>query len=278
MPPFTPSKALPRSPALLTYISGDITDKIAIKLLQFLPAITSTSTIHDNACGTGAITKAILSSSPPPGYHLYATDINPAMISSLQAEASAHAWPLSASVMPAQQLDFDNDVFSHSVNSFVIHLVEQDAQAVQHVCRTLKPGGAALFSIWRDPILARVARAAHRETRGGGEALPALKRGDFDEEALRRLLGGSEFGAEGLRWSQVREDMVVEDLRQWVTAAWSLLGQTGRGWLEEDEGNWEKAVEVMLQTVEEWEGYEKLADGSVKLSMVADVVVAVKPQ
>jgi ubiquinone/menaquinone biosynthesis C-methylase UbiE len=277
MSSIVPRNVLPRSASLVTYISGDITEKIAVKLLRLLPPIDAGSSIHDNACGSGAITKAIMSSVLPPGCKLYATDINPAMVSELQAEASAKGWPVIVEIMAAQRLNFANEAFSHSINSFSIHLIEEDDEVMKQVHRTLKPGGVALFSIWRYPILARAVLAAHYATRPAGTPpLPALERANFGVEALRQLLKSSNFGSDTLTWSEVEEFMLINNLRQWLIAAWSLLGQPAQGWAQQDEDNWDKAIAVMMQTVEAWEGYETLAGGAVKLSMVADVVIAVK--
>jgi SAM-dependent methyltransferase len=199
------------------------------------------------------------------------------MVSELKAEASAKGWPVLADVMPAQRLTFKSEMFSHSINSFSVHLIEEDAEVMKQVFRTLKSGGTALFSFWREPILARAVLAAHHATRRAGTStLPALRRADFDVEAMRKLLEMSDFGSEDHTWNEVQESLLVDDLGKWLTAAWSLLGRTTQGWSKQDEENWAQAIEVMTRTVKEWQGYEQLAGGAVRFTMVADVVVAVK--
>ncbi|KAF2122850.1 S-adenosyl-L-methionine-dependent methyltransferase [Lophiotrema nucula] len=274
---FTPKQAVPRQPSYFALLAGDITDRVAHKLLPLLPPITSESIVHDNACGLGAVTKAIMHPSSPSPCRIKATDINTHMLESLHADSVRNHWPVETEAIPAQELPFEDNTFTHSINSFSIMLVEQDADVIAHVYRTLKPGGAALFSIWNDPILVRAVLAAHRATRPADMPVPpAVQRGSFDAAALTKLLEGSDFAQHQLTWTTAQESMLVDDLRHWLTVAWTFLGQTNQGWLREDEENWNAAIRVMEQTVKGWNGYEGLAGEAAILIMKADVVVAMK--
>jgi SAM-dependent methyltransferase len=277
MSTFTPKQALPRHPSLGEEIAGDVTIQIAHRLLPLLPPITPESVVHDNACGTGAITKAILSKSLSPPSTVHATDITPTVVEALKKECNDNGWTVTCEVMPAQKLSFDDETFTHSICSFGITYINQDADVVAEVHRTLLPSGAALFSIWCEPILVQAVLAAHNAIRPAATAIPpAVARGDFSVKELNALIKASTFPAEKVKWHTVEGSLVVNSLRRWLTVAWSLLGATSSGWLKEDEQNWDEAIDVMMKTVEEWHGYKSLGEGAAQLTMLADAVVLLK--
>lgn len=93
--PFVPKQAIPFDGALLQELQGNVSDKIALNLLKDLPALSSSSVIHDNGCGYGAVTMAVMASNPPTCIQIHATDINPMFMAQLQAKLAENpTWPV----------------------------------------------------------------------------------------------------------------------------------------------------------------------------------------
>jgi hypothetical protein len=65
--PFNPIQALNFDRALLQELQGDVSDAIARQLIKKLSPLTESSVVHDNGCGYGAVTIAIMNTKPPAG-------------------------------------------------------------------------------------------------------------------------------------------------------------------------------------------------------------------
>jgi ubiquinone/menaquinone biosynthesis C-methylase UbiE len=110
-------------------------------LTSLLPPLPSDAVIHDNGCGTGAVTSAILAAHPSLTTHC--TDANAYMIESIK-------WPnVKAEVMRAQELTFPDSFFAYSLTTFVAANLDDGPFAAGHLYRTLKPGGTAVVATWK---------------------------------------------------------------------------------------------------------------------------------
>ena len=123
---FVPKQALTPSPQLYDALVGDTTQQLAKALLAHsLPsqttAIPSGSVIHDNGCGTGAATIAIVDAANKSGSEITikATDISETVVQQYKALAAEHKWPTEALVMDASTLDFPDNTFTHSIANAV---------------------------------------------------------------------------------------------------------------------------------------------------------------
>ncbi|KAJ4003819.1 hypothetical protein NW752_011946 [Fusarium irregulare] len=116
--------------------------------LNLIDPIKSTDLIHDNGCGFGLVSKAIIARASPSakGFRIQATDDNPQFIMCCEEEAKRNKWPLEAHVMDARDLDFSNNHFSHSFSNWPFPSPQAAKFALEEVHRTLKPGGIAIVS------------------------------------------------------------------------------------------------------------------------------------
>ncbi|KAF7920228.1 uncharacterized protein EAE97_011569 [Botrytis byssoidea] len=61
-----------------------------------------------------------------------------------------------------------------------------------------------------------------------------------------------------------------------MSATWSFLGAQDDGWYPEDEENWDKAVDILVENVEAGKYYLKLRWGNIALRMVVNMGLATK--
>jgi ubiquinone/menaquinone biosynthesis C-methylase UbiE len=117
-----------------------------------VPAITSTSIIHDNASGPGTVAREIMSHFPhAPRPTIRTTDFPEVMISGLQEDIASMGWQESilASIMDSESLAFDDDTFTHSITNFALFILPSPEKAARDIFRTLKPGGTAALTAWK---------------------------------------------------------------------------------------------------------------------------------
>ncbi|KAF2446668.1 S-adenosyl-L-methionine-dependent methyltransferase [Karstenula rhodostoma CBS 690.94] len=273
---FVPKQCLPPDLAFFTQISGDTTEQVARHLLDFIPPIPPGSIIHDNACGSGAMTVALMEAHTK-NIVIHATDKVPSLIDTMSKKATSLSWPVLAEVMLSEALSFPPAKFTHSFTNFAIMLIKEDAAVAEGIHRTLRDGGVAVLSIWDAPLPVQVVKAAHEFLRSGQSALPpAIARGSFNAEDLRSLLEGVGFTSRGLSFGRTKAVLEVADLRFWATAVWSFLGCPQNGWIAQDEQRWDEVIDFIVDWVQNWENYRKLDSGAVRLDMEAHVVVAWK--
>jgi ubiquinone/menaquinone biosynthesis C-methylase UbiE len=106
----------------LTELQGDVSETVIRYSLDLLPPFAAGSVVHDNACGSGAVTETVMEKSPP-DIHIYATDINPEFVNGCASLAGKHGWPVETAVMSAQELTFPDEKFTHTFTSFAFHCV-----------------------------------------------------------------------------------------------------------------------------------------------------------
>lgn len=146
--PFIPKQAIPFDGALLQELQGNVSDTIALDLLHELPDLNSSSIVHDNGCGYGAVTMAVMNLNT--GAQVIATDINAMFMAQLQANIAAHPeWPIKVETMDACNLTFQDNIFDLSLTTFVFTGLEDDVGAAGHILRTLKKGVLALLRYGR---------------------------------------------------------------------------------------------------------------------------------
>ncbi|KAJ4111351.1 hypothetical protein NW768_011929 [Fusarium equiseti] len=116
--------------------------------LNLIAPIKPTDLIHDNGCGFGLVSKAIIARASPSarGFRIQATDDNPQFVMCCEEEAKRNKWPLEAHIMDARDLDFSDNHFSHSFSNWPFQSAQATKFALEEVYRTLKPGGIAIVS------------------------------------------------------------------------------------------------------------------------------------
>lgn len=274
MSTFVPRQALPRTAALYKELTGDVTSVVATALLKLLPPITESSIIHDNGCGTGVVTTAVMTASHNPKL-IYATDQDARMVSAVEATAAERGWPVEAEVMSSEALSFPDDMFTHSITNFVIHVSPNDAQIASHIFRTLRPGGTAVLTIWKDPVLVTAVQAALDIVRPGMPYPQSIERAWFNASHLQELLQDAGFIAANVRFESTEAVLNIGDVKHWAEIAWSYLGPPAGGWTIQDEEQWDRIIQSFKQVLED-RGRLEHRNGKAAVRMPADIVIVVK--
>lgn len=261
----------------LAELQGDVSEQAIESTLGLIPPFSDGDVIHDNACGSGAVTDTIMGLAPPPTIRIDATDINEQFVQGVAALADKNSWPVSTAVMSAQELTFPDDNFTHSFTSFAFHCLGDHNAAAKQVYRTLKPGGIAVASIWVSMPHVDALQRAHWRTRGKDGPMPTLLPLDgFQEVHLRESLVVGGFKAENITCSNKDCYLKIPDLRRWAQLAWSYLGQLPGGWAQNDEDKWEEAITDIVQGLQAGNGITQNDQDETVLKMVACVAVARK--
>ncbi|KAL9082325.1 MAG: hypothetical protein Q9159_006497, partial [Coniocarpon cinnabarinum] len=133
---------------------GTITRPLATHIISSLShTLPHSPHIHDNACGTGAVTSSFLSQYP--NGKVTATDASPLMISALYATIQRNDWnsKVSAHVMDSQSLNLRDNSFDASVLHCSIWFFPDPLAAVKAIYRTLrKPGVVAITTGKETPL------------------------------------------------------------------------------------------------------------------------------
>jgi ubiquinone/menaquinone biosynthesis C-methylase UbiE len=144
---------------------------IARNVIKRTPPITSDSTVLDNACGPGIVTGQIikdLTSNTTPQF--FAADLSPAMLEQLRK----HEWAskVQSEVMDAQELKYPDNKFTHSFTNFALMAVPDPLKAAKQIHRTLKPGGTAALTTWKQLGYMVIFHDAQRKVKPDSEFLP----------------------------------------------------------------------------------------------------------
>ncbi|KAF8861795.1 hypothetical protein BDZ45DRAFT_713164 [Acephala macrosclerotiorum] len=260
--PFIPKQALAQSPALYDGLIADCMENLAAVTLSETLTIPSRSVLHDNGCGAGAGTVAIVSSlsDPTAKITIKGTDINEAALEIYRQKAIEKEWPAEALNMDSAAVKFPDETFRHSLSNALLFVLPNDGiSAVKEVHRTLKPDGVTLFNTWSLVPNMHPIQTASALTRPPGTPLPCQGLENWTQSSF--LLSILQAG--GFKYAII---------------LWSLIGGMGvSGWLESDEERWDEAVDVVVRELRGGDGFAEVKGGSgVRLRFVANVAVARK--
>ncbi|KAI0508623.1 S-adenosyl-L-methionine-dependent methyltransferase [Xylaria bambusicola] len=259
----------------LAELQGDVSETAINYVLGLLPPFADGDVIHDNACGSGAVTETIMAQSPPK-IQIYATDINAAFVEGVRALSEKNSWPVETAVMSAQEITFADATFTQSITSFAFHCLGDHDQAARQVYRTLKPGGLAVATVWIFMPHVEALQHAHWRTRGRDGPMPALlPLENFKESDLRQALQVGGFKDEDISCSEKVCYLKVPDMRRWAQLAWSYLGHLPTGWSQTDEDKWDEAIDDIVDQLSSGDGIV-VENGETVMRMIAVVAVAKK--
>ena len=208
---------------LIGLVTGDI-GRFAIDKL--IPTPISDCVVHDNACGTGLVTEHLQHIASRTGSHpkfIHATDFVPSVTKVMQQKATHNGWKnVEIAVMDSQELAFPDNHFDLSITNFGIFFLPDPQRGADQIYRTLKPGGIAMVTTWKerrmmDTILKAQKAIAHTSTDAQKADGPGLKMLDTPwaepwskENKLRDVLTGAGFAPENVKIVEQRTDAVNE--------------------------------------------------------------------
>ncbi|KAF2789634.1 S-adenosyl-L-methionine-dependent methyltransferase [Melanomma pulvis-pyrius CBS 109.77] len=276
---FVPKQAIRKDVDLYAEITANSTRDVARRIVEMVPPLGARATVHDNGCGAGEVTSVIMEAHPPNGISIEATDIDQPYLDRFQALALEHRWPVRIANMGADRLRFADDVFDLSVANFVVFLTPGGGvPAVREMWRTLRSGGTAVFTAWACLPHVGPVKAAHEATRGP-EASPLR---EIPPEwwlgsHLQKVALDAGFEQDKTQLRTARVHMTVQDEQHLAQVLWSYLGPPVAGWLPSDEDNWDKAIDVILRTFRETEGFERRDESAAtRIELTANVLIARK--
>ncbi|KAL9617812.1 MAG: hypothetical protein Q9160_007417 [Pyrenula sp. 1 TL-2023] len=254
---------------------GGATRRIITHIIALLPALPAPATILDNACGPGFATSELLRAYPSARIH--AADVAEGMIE-LVDRAVAEKKGLGAgrvvtAVMDGVALGYEDATFDASVTSFGIFFFGDPVVGAKEIFRTLKPGGTAVVTCWKEVPFYGILRAVQQVVRPGSEpivmdVLERWTRRETMEETLREGgFEGVEMHERSVMWWNQGLEEAVAGLKD------NFVGMVGERWTEgEKEEILEATKKVLQERAREFVVVEE--DGRIGLQMVAWIAVA----
>ncbi|KAF2866412.1 S-adenosyl-L-methionine-dependent methyltransferase [Massariosphaeria phaeospora] len=266
--------------------TGGCTRDVARLALEFSPEFTGSSSVLDNACGNGIVAQEILltanaASQTPPAIHC--VDGAPAMVD--LARATIQPLPNAAltkfDTMSGEALSLPSDTFTHSITNIALLFFVDGLQGAKEIYRTLKPGGTAVVTSWKDLGYIRLVQQAQKAVRPNDPAMkPPVGEEWYREEHLVDVLRESDFADVRVDTKEVHYGATT------VTALCELLLVTFSGltreWSDEEKTRFkselEKAVAPAAQAFQRpvWNGQEKKLQEFVGIPITALIAVAKK--
>ncbi|PQE06882.1 S-adenosyl-L-methionine-dependent methyltransferase protein [Rutstroemia sp. NJR-2017a BVV2] len=239
------------------------------------------TTKDDNGCGTGAATTAVMDaiSTKSVQVSVKGTDNNEKALEVYKNHIAAKSWPAEALLMDSNKLEFADNTFSYSIgNAFLFVLPNDGIDTVKESYRTLKPGGTLIVNSWAYVPNMEPIQTAAKATRPPGTPLPrdGLQKwspADFLRDVVEK--GGFEKD----KITLAKRDIIVTttELTRFATMLWSFIGGTTEsGWLNSDEDNWDKAIEIIKDVLRKTDGFKLLDGGRAQLKFIANVAIATK--
>ena len=213
----------------------------------------STSLVHDNACGNGTATDCILewcqgrAIFPPT---VIATDFNSPMIEAMAARVKARGIgeKVTAEVMDSQKLVLPSETFTHVVCNFSIFTFAKPLVCLAQVHRVLKPNGLALVSCWKRFGVGEVMKKAKEIVTGESVGKLGLGEEFEDEGYLAKMVDEAGFESGKIRAFPI-EDVIkggeLEGVKEFMMGPFSSMVR--QGLTEEQDGKWKDAVSQALE-------------------------------
>jgi ubiquinone/menaquinone biosynthesis C-methylase UbiE len=233
------------------------TRPIAADALTHMPPITSSSVIHDNACGPGVVTFLIADNastkSLDPLPIIHATDLADGMIKATQAGIETRKLDnVKAKIMNAQDfVGFGDEMFTHSITNFVIFSLPDPAKAASEIYRTLKPGGVAAVTTWRHTGSVGLFNRVQKYVRPNKPIVAPMSKDWSEDWKIAEVMEEGGFSKDKIKvvqrdsvWQPSSVDEMVEKLSH---PYWGAFQQ---GWSEDEKAKWPGAVRECLSEEE----------------------------
>jgi len=133
---------------------GGSTNAVARHIISHFPPLNGSYLVLDNCCGTGCFTLELHHGRQGPLPFVHAIDKSPGMIEIMQSLIAKNKWQESvrSESMDSEKLIFPDNTFDISVTNFGIFFFPNPIQGTKEIFRTLKPGGVAYVTCWKEII------------------------------------------------------------------------------------------------------------------------------
>lgn len=233
----------PRSSNPMTQIAKD--------LISFAPSITSSSTIHDNAAGTGVMTGEILEhlklqhiTQQP---KIYASDISTGMLDQLLQKS----WPgVEAAVMDSQSLSYPDGTFSHSFMNMGIFLLPRPEKGTSEVYRTLKEDGVTIITSIKRVDWIKIFQTAQRKVSPDSPLWKGPMAEEWStKEKLQSVVVAGGFKDENIRIEESGAEMSSDKIGGFLTDFMKekMTALVTEGWCVENTARFKQALDEELQ-------------------------------
>ncbi|KAF7893435.1 uncharacterized protein EAF02_000973 [Botrytis sinoallii] len=216
----------------------------AISLLSDLP---ENPKILDSACGPGMVTEAILKAYPNAQVH--AADIAPGMIALLDNLINKNGWQdrVKTGVMDGVSLSYANEIFDVSITNFGIFFYSDPIIGAKELHRTLKPGGKAVVTCWKEVPFYPILHAVQAIIRPGTEpvAMSTLDRWTQRETMELTLKSGEFHDVEIYEKEVMWWNEGVHEAAKGFTD--NFMNMVGDQWPEEEKNQLLGATELVLK-------------------------------
>ena len=279
-PAFRPKQAMPLAHAteFVQAFNSQATRSIITYTLQsLLSPLSPASIIHDNGCGEGAVTSAIMDTHPA-AVTIHATDADPGMVAVVRNLAAERSWPVQTALSAAEALPYPADFFSLPFSAFVLPLTANGGlDAARELHRTLKPGGSAVISNWAVVPNFAAINAAHATSRAASLPPPPQFTAEQYSAQQHSLLTQAGFADSKVTLQTRPVEMETGELQHWAQAMWSRMGASSAGRQRGDEERWDEAIAVIVSEMRKSDRFTAAeAGGGGQLRHDVHIAVAVK--
>lgn len=234
------------------HLTSNTTYLIAQRALELAPIPTDPSAlIHDNACGPGIATLAILEqckASGQPIPNILATDYTPAMIDALSENIPSEH--VQSSVQDSQALPYVNEHFDYTICNISLANFDSPSLALKELRRTSKPGATTVITHWKVFGLGELLHRALEIFKGVAQPAPPVAGKELMEEGViaemmiqagwerekvqtyavevqsEQVVGAVEFLTGP--FLPVVKGMAEGDIERWRESCWGAVREVGR--------------------------------------------------
>jgi ubiquinone/menaquinone biosynthesis C-methylase UbiE len=280
-----PTQCIPLDTAVFQEVSGTASQEFAKHIVKLIGPFPPGSVIHDNAAGTGVVSKEVIEVAPPDvPITIHATDLSEVMVDDCQALAVEKGWTkpprqMTSQIMAMQDLTFADKTFTHSIMNFAMFAMDREdaGNATAHIYRTLRDDGIAVITTWEDTATGNAMQATHEKTRSTTTILPVLSRSYWGEHShIRKVLTGAGFSDDKIEIEKRYVDIKVKDMDRWSNIMWTLIGRPVGGWQEGDEEKWGTATAFLREQCRKSKDFRTTADGESRIRNWVNVIIARK--
>ncbi|TGO43676.1 hypothetical protein BCON_1116g00010 [Botryotinia convoluta] len=243
----------------------------AISLLSGLP---ENPKILDSACGPGMVTEVILKAYPKA--HIHAADVASGMIALLENLINLNGWQdrVKTGVMDGVSLSYADEIFDVSITNFGIFFYSDPVIGAKELYRTLKPGGKAVVSCWKEVPFYPILHAVQAMIRPGTKpiAMSTLDRWT-QRETMELTLKAGEFHDVQIYEKDVMwwNEGVHEAAKGFTD---NFVNMVGDQWSEEEKKQLLGATQLLLE--ENKNGFVVKSGKKIGFRMVAWIAIATK--